>query len=86
MSGREQVLQSALALSAEDRAFLAEQLEESLNRGGFASSEIAAAWTAEIDRRIAAYERGEIQASDADASIERMRSYLADHRARKINL
>jgi putative addiction module component (TIGR02574 family) len=85
MTVREQVLKDALALPPEDRAFVAEHLEQSLLHGGFASPEIAAAWTTEIDRRIAAYERGEIQASDADASIERMRSYLADHRARKIN-
>lgn len=85
MTVREQVLQDALALPPEDRAFLAEHLEQSLNHGQFASPEIAAAWTAEIDRRIAAYERGELQASDADASLARMRSTLADHRSRKVN-
>jgi len=85
MTVRDQVLQQALALPAVDRAFLAEHLEQSLHDGEFASPEIAAAWTAEIDRRIAAYERGEIQASESDASIERMRRYLSDHRARKVN-
>lgn len=85
MSGREHVLEEALALPPEDRAFLAERLEESLSHGQFATPEIAAAWTAEVDRRIAAYDRGEVQASDADPSIARMRSYLADHRARKVN-
>ncbi len=83
MTIREQVLQEALALPPEDRAFLAEQLDQSLDHGQFASPEIAAAWTAEIDRRIEAYERGEVQASDAESSIARMRQYLADHRARK---
>jgi putative addiction module component (TIGR02574 family) len=83
MTIREQVLQEALALPAEDRAFLAEHLEQSLHHGEFASPDVAAAWTAEIDRRISAYERGEIKASDADVSVERMRCYLADHRARK---
>lgn len=85
MTVREQVLQDALALPPEDRAFLAEHLERSLDHGQFASPEIAAAWTAEIDRRIAAYERGELQASDAETSIERMRGFLTDHRARKVN-
>ena len=85
MTVREQVLHDALALSADDRAFLAEQLERSLADGRFASPEIAAAWTAEIDRRIAAFERGELPASDAATSIERMRKSLADHRARKVN-
>jgi putative addiction module component (TIGR02574 family) len=84
MTVREQVLQEALSLPPEDRAFLADHLEKSLHHGQFASAEVAAAWTAEIDRRIAAYERGEVQASDADASIARMRRYLADHRARKV--
>jgi putative addiction module component (TIGR02574 family) len=83
MTMREQVLQQALALPLEDRVFVAERLEQSLHDGEFASPEIAAAWTAEIDRRIAAYERGEVQASDGDTSIERMRRYLSDHRARK---
>jgi putative addiction module component (TIGR02574 family) len=85
MTLREQVLQEALALPPEDRAFLAERLEQSLHHGEFASPEIAAAWTAEIDRRIAAYERGEVQVSDANASIARMRRYLTEHRARKAN-
>jgi putative addiction module component (TIGR02574 family) len=82
MTLREQVLHDALALPPEDRAFLADHLERSLPPGQFASPEIAAAWTAEIDRRIAAYDRGELQASDATASIERMLGFLADHRAR----
>ncbi|MGE3639619.1 MAG: addiction module protein [Pirellulales bacterium] len=85
MSVREQILQDALALSVEDRTFVAEQLERSLDHGQFASPEIAAAWTAEIDRRIAAYERGELQAADAELSVERMRAFLADHRTRKVN-
>jgi putative addiction module component (TIGR02574 family) len=80
MTIREQVLQEALALPPEDRVFLVEQLEASVSHGEFTSREVAAAWTAEIDRRIAAYERGEVQASDATAAIERMRSSLADHR------
>jgi putative addiction module component (TIGR02574 family) len=83
MTAREHVLQEALALSPEDRAFLADRLDESLNKGEFASAGVAAAWTAEIDRRIAAVERGEAQSSDAESSIERMRLYLAEHRRRK---
>jgi len=83
MTIRDQVLQEALALPPEDRAFLADHLERSLNLGQFASPDVAAAWTAEIERRIAAYERGEHPASDADTSLARMRDFLADHRARK---
>jgi putative addiction module component (TIGR02574 family) len=86
MTLREQVLQEALALPPEDRAFVVDRLDESLISGSFASAEIAAAWTAEIDRRILAYEQGELQAVDTDASIARMRDFLANHRARKANL
>jgi putative addiction module component (TIGR02574 family) len=85
MTTRERILQDALSLPAEDRAFVAEHLDQSLYQEAFASPEVAAAWTAEIDRRIAAYDRGELPASDADAAIERMRRYLAEHRTRKVN-
>jgi putative addiction module component (TIGR02574 family) len=83
MTLRDQVLQEALALPPQDRAFVVERLDESLNQGEFASPEIAAAWTAEIDRRIAAYKRGDVQALDAATSVDRMRRYLAEHRGRK---
>ena len=86
MTAREQVLEEALALPAEDRAFLADRLDQSLEQEHFTSPEIAAAWTAEIDRRIEAYERGELQASDAGESLTRMHRYLKEHRARKVTL
>jgi putative addiction module component (TIGR02574 family) len=82
MTARERVLEEALALPTEDRAFLAERLDQSLERERFASPAIAAAWTAEIDRRIEAYERGELRASDDRESVGRMRRFLAKHRAR----
>jgi putative addiction module component (TIGR02574 family) len=80
MTSREQILQDALALAPEDRAFVVDRLEQSLDKGGFASPEIAAAWSQEIGRRVAAYDRGEIQAEDADVVLRRMRSFLAEHR------
>ena len=51
MTLREQVLHDALALAPEDRVFVLDELEHSLNKGGFASPEIAAAWAREIERR-----------------------------------
>ena len=81
MTIREQVLNNALALPAEDRAFLAGQLEQSLEHEGLASVEIGAAWTAEIERRIAAFERGEVSAADADEALARMRRFLAERRS-----
>ena len=83
MTLREQVLESALALSPEDQAFLVDQLEQRLSADGFASSKVATAWGAEIDRRISAFQRGEVQAEDADVVMRRARQRLADHRAGK---
>ncbi len=83
MTSREQILQDALSLAPVDRAFVVDQLEQSLDKGGFASPEIAAAWAQEIGQRVAAYDRGEIQAEDADVVLQRMRRFLADHRRRK---
>jgi hypothetical protein len=82
MSSREQVLHDALELSPEDRGFVADQLEQSLRGGEFVSPEIAA-WNEEIERRIAAFERGETKGIDADESIERLRRFLSEHRARR---
>lgn len=76
MTDREQVLAKALSLSAADRAFVADALEQSLPHEGFATPEIAAAWAAEVERRIEAFERGDIKAVDADVAIERMRDQI----------
>ena len=76
MTDREQVLAKALSLSAADRAFVADALEQSLPHEGFATPEIAAAWAAEVERRMEAFERGDIKAVDADVAIERMRDQI----------
>ena len=83
MSIVEQIAQQALALGPEDRAYLANVLEQSLTSGGFATPEIAAAWSAEIDRRLDAHRRGEAQTTDADTALERIQQRLDEHRARK---
>jgi putative addiction module component (TIGR02574 family) len=81
---REQLVEQALALPPEDRAYLADALEHSLTHEGFATPEIAAAWAAEIERRIAAYDRGEIQAGAAEAAIERIRRQIDEYRSRQV--
>ncbi len=81
---RDQIVEQAMALNPEDRAFVADALEQSLGSEGFASPEIAAAWAAEIERRIAEYDRGEVQTADMESAIVRMRQYLAKHRASKV--
>ena len=54
----------ARALSPDDRARLAEVLLESLQ--GPPLSEVEAAWNREIEERIAAYDRGELQTTSAE--------------------
>jgi putative addiction module component (TIGR02574 family) len=54
----------ARALSAEERAKLAELLLESLREASVA--EIEAAWDREIEDRVAAYDRGELKTVSAE--------------------
>jgi len=51
------------ALAPEDRERLVDQLLESLNEP--AAAELNAAWEAEIERRLAEYDAGMVQAVDA---------------------
>lgn len=55
-----QIEQQARALSAEDRAKLAEALLESLRSPPL--TDIEKAWAEEIEQRLAAFDRGEISA------------------------
>jgi hypothetical protein len=84
MTAREQIVQQALSLNPEDRAYVVDVLEESLGSGEFTSPAIAAAWSVEIERRVAAYDRGEVQAAEVHPSLERMRRHLREHRAKKV--
>ena len=61
-----------------------DSIVQSLTIDGFATPEIAAAWAEEVERRIAAYDRGDVKAAGADVAIERMRRHLAEHRTRKV--
>ncbi|HYN11862.1 MAG TPA: addiction module protein [Burkholderiales bacterium] len=56
--------QQARALTPEERARLAEVLLESLQDPPIAK--IKAAWDREIEERVAAYDRGELQAFSAE--------------------
>jgi putative addiction module component (TIGR02574 family) len=84
MSTREEIIQQAMALPPDDRAYVADLLEQSLSGDGFATPEIAAAWVEEIERRIAAYDHGDLQASGIETALERVRGQLANHRANKV--
>ncbi len=58
------ILEQVYNLTEAERAELIEALTEAEDCE-FASPEIARAWEEEIERRIAAYERGEVKAIDA---------------------
>ena len=62
-SSLEKIEAQAKALSAEERAKLAEAMLESLHSP---VTEIEAAWAEEIERRVAAFERGESPAYAAE--------------------
>lgn len=83
MLSREVVLDQALALPLVDQAYLADVLEQRMARGLFASPEIGEMWSKEIDRRIAAYDRGETTAVDFDKSLEHLCQAITEHRTRQ---
>lgn len=81
MSLRDQIAEQALTLPPEDRAYLADLLEESLPKTGFATPELAAEWAAEAKRRLEAYDRGETRALDIATAMQSMRSELEERRS-----
>ena len=83
MSLREEIARQVLSLDREDRVYLANVLKQSLlTESDATATEIDAAWSAEIDRRIAAYDRGDVKAVDFETALVQIRQYLADHRSR----
>jgi len=85
MSGRDEIIRQAMTLTPEDRAYVADRIEQSLSQDGFASPDAAAAWIAEIERRVAAYDCGELQATGIDVALARMQAQLADRRSGKVD-
>jgi len=59
------------ALAPRDRERLVDQLLESLNEP--AAAELNAAWETEIERRLAEYDRGDVQAIDAEEVFAKAR-------------
>ena len=76
MLTRDAVINEALQLPPCDRAIVADALEESLSGGEFATPELSAAWSAEIDRRLAAYDRGDVTGVGFDQAVNHMRRAL----------
>lgn len=58
-------------LPPEERERLVDALLESLNEP--AAAELDAAWSAEIERRLAAYDRGEVKALSAEEVLAKAR-------------
>jgi putative addiction module component (TIGR02574 family) len=81
MTLREQIAQQALALPPQDRAFLADLLDQSLNADEFSAPKLTAELAAEVTRRIEAYARGETHAIDAVSAMREMREGLANRNA-----
>lgn len=65
-----EIIAAALKLPASERAVLADELLHSLDK---ADPEIDALWAKEAEERLAAYDRGEIEALDADKVLADLR-------------
>jgi putative addiction module component (TIGR02574 family) len=70
-----ELVQKGRSLPPEERERLVEGLLESLNES--ASSSLDPAWEAEIEKRLAEYDRGEVQAIDAEVVFAKARKFLA---------
>lgn len=69
----DRIEKQAQELNADDRAKLAESMLESLQ---VHVAEIETAWADEIERRVAAFDRGEIQAYPAEDAFAEARNML----------
>ena len=67
-----ELAQRGKALSPDERSRLVDLLLESLHEPAIA--EVDAAWDAEIERRLAEYDRGEVKSIAADEVFSRARS------------
>ncbi|HLA74949.1 MAG TPA: addiction module protein [Gammaproteobacteria bacterium] len=68
-----EIMAAALKLPASERAVLADEILHSLDK---TDPEIDALWAQEAENRLAAYDRGEIEAMDVDAVIAEVRERL----------
>ena len=66
-----ELVKRARALAPQERERLVDQLLESINEP--AAAELDAAWEAEIERRLAEYDRGDVQAIDAEEVFAKAR-------------
>ena len=69
-----ELVQKGRLLPPEERERVVEGLLESLNES--ASSSLDAAWESEIEKRLGEYDRGEVQAIDAETVFAKARKFL----------
>jgi len=67
---KEQILAEAMKLDAKERDALADELWRTVDHDS--EHDIDAGWAEEAERRIAAYQRGEVQAKPVDEVIQRL--------------
>jgi putative addiction module component (TIGR02574 family) len=79
------ILDAALKLPSAERAELAAILTDSIGDGS-SPEQIEAAWLAEAKRRLAAYERGELEAVDYDDMMRRLQAKDRRPRPRQASL
>jgi len=73
---REEIAIQARALSPSDRAYLIEIIESSLEEDGFADASIGAAWSAEVQRRLGTYDRGQTHAAGLSEAMTAIRERI----------
>jgi putative addiction module component (TIGR02574 family) len=78
MSTRDEIIEQALALSPEDRAIVAEAIEQSLPREQVGTDEVAAAWCREIEQRLESYVRGDSPALAHDEAFDYLERTLSE--------
>jgi putative addiction module component (TIGR02574 family) len=71
---KDEIFRAALALSEDARAELAGQLLESLDDSDEDQEEIERLWVLEAEDRIAAYERGEIEAIPVEGFLASLKN------------
>ena len=67
-----ELAERAKALAPGDRSRLVDLLLESLHE--LPTAEVEAAWELDVERRLAAYDRGEVQAIDAEEVFAKARN------------
>ena len=72
---KEQILTEAMALGPTDREAIAEQLLATVD--GEDRQSVDAAWAAEVARRLATYDRGEVRSSPPAEMFRRLREKYA---------